>query len=105
MANDPFAALGHPIRRQLVQRLSGGATTVGEASRDLGVSKPTITRHLKLLEEAGVVTRVIHGGSHRLALRPNTLAEASGWIERQRTRWKALFDAVGEYLEERADRR
>jgi DNA-binding transcriptional ArsR family regulator len=69
------------------------------------VSKPAITRHPKLLEEAGVVTRVIDGRSHRLALRPDTLAEASGWIERQRTRWEALCDAVGEYLEERADRR
>jgi DNA-binding transcriptional ArsR family regulator len=78
---------------------------VGEASRDLGVSKPTITRHLKLLEEAGVVTRVIDGRSHRLALRPDTLAEASEWIQSQRTRWEALFDAVGQYLEERADRR
>jgi DNA-binding transcriptional ArsR family regulator len=45
------------FRREIVERLSGGATTVGEASRDLGVSKPTITRHLKMLEEAGVVTR------------------------------------------------
>jgi DNA-binding transcriptional ArsR family regulator len=105
MANDPFAALAHPIRRGIVQRLSGGATTVGEASRDLGVSKPTITRHLKLLEEAGVVTRVIHGRSHRLALRPDPLAEASEWIQSLRTRWEALCDAVGEYLEERADRR
>jgi DNA-binding transcriptional ArsR family regulator len=105
MANDPFAALAHPIRREIVERLSGGATTVGEASRDLGVSKPTITRHLKMLEEAGVVTRVIDGRSHRLALRPDTLAEASEWIQSQRTRWEALFDAVGEYLEERADRR
>jgi DNA-binding transcriptional ArsR family regulator len=52
LANDPFAALAHPIRREIVERLSGGATTVGEASRDLGVSKPTITRHLKMLEEA-----------------------------------------------------
>jgi DNA-binding transcriptional ArsR family regulator len=105
MANDPFAALAHPIRREIVERLSGGATTVGEASRDLGVSKPTSTRHLKLLEEVGVVTRVIHGRSHRLVLRPDTLAQASRWIERQRTRWEALFDAVGEYLEEQADRR
>jgi DNA-binding transcriptional ArsR family regulator len=105
MANDPFAAPAHPIRREIVERLSGGATTVGEASRDLGVSKPTITRHLKMLEEAGVVTRVIDGRSHQLALRPDTLAEASEWIESQRTRWEALFDAVGEYLEERADRR
>jgi DNA-binding transcriptional ArsR family regulator len=87
------------------ERRSGGATTVGEASRDLGVSKPTITRHLKLLEEAGVVTRVIDGRSHRLALRPDTLAGASEWIQSQRTRWEALFDAVGEDLEERADPR
>ena len=105
MANDPFAALAHPIRRQIVERLSGGATTVGEASRDLGVSKPTITRHLKMLEEAGVVARVIAGRSPRLALRPDTLAEALEWIQSQRTRWEALCDAVGEDLEERADPR
>jgi DNA-binding transcriptional ArsR family regulator len=103
MANDAFAALAHPIRREIVERLSGGATTVGEASRDLGVSKPTISRHLRLLEEAGVVTRVIDGRRHRLALRPDTLAEASSWIESQRTRWETLFDAVGEYLEEQTD--
>jgi DNA-binding transcriptional ArsR family regulator len=105
MANDTFAALAHPIRRQIVERLSGGVATVGEATSGLGVSKPTISRHLKLLEEAGVVTRVIDGRSHRLALRPDTLAEASGWIESQRARWESLFDVVGEYLEEQADER
>jgi DNA-binding transcriptional ArsR family regulator len=78
MANDPFAALAHPIRREIVERLNGGATTVGEASRDLGVSKPTITCHLRMLEEAGVVTRVIDGRSHRLALRPDTLGRGVG---------------------------
>ena len=76
---------------------------MGEASRDLGVSKPTISRHLKLLEEAGVVSRVVDGRTHRLALRPSTLAEAAEWIESQRTRWEALFDVVGEYLEEQMD--
>ena len=50
-----------------------------------------------------MVSRVITGRNHRLALRPDTLAEASGWIESQCGRWEALFDAVGEYLEERAD--
>ena len=103
MANDVFVALAHPTRREIVERLSGGATTVGEVSRDFGVSKPTISRHLKLLEEAGVVTRAIDGRTHRLALRPDTLAETSEWIDQQRTRWEALFDVVGEYLEERAD--
>ena len=100
MANDAFAALAHPTRREIVHRLSSGPATVGEATRDLGVSKPTISRHLKLLEEAGVVTRLIDGRTHRLALRPETLAETAGWIETQRTRWERLFDVVDEYLEE-----
>jgi DNA-binding transcriptional ArsR family regulator len=105
MANDTFKALAHPLRRDIVERLSGGVATVGEATRDLGVSKPTISRHLKLLEEAGVVSRVIEGRTHRLALRPEALAEASDWIERQRERWERLLDVVGEYLEERKERR
>ena len=104
MANDAFKALAHPLRRDMVERLSGGVATVGEVSRDLGVSKPTISRHLKLLEEAGVVSRVVDGRTHRIALRPEGLAEAADWIESQRERWERLFDVVGEYLEERKER-
>jgi DNA-binding transcriptional ArsR family regulator len=100
MTNNTFAALAHPIRREIVERLSGGTATIGEASRGLGVSKPTITRHVKLLEDAGVVTRVVDGRIHRLGLRPDTLADAAGWLESQRTRWERLFDVVGDYLEE-----
>jgi DNA-binding transcriptional ArsR family regulator len=100
MANDTFTALAHPIRREIVQRLSAGTTTVGEASRGLGVSKPTVSRHLRLLEEAGVVTRVVEGRTHRLGLRPEALADAAEWIEAQRSRWERLFDVVGDYLEE-----
>jgi DNA-binding transcriptional ArsR family regulator len=104
MANDAFRALAHPLRREIVERLSGGVATVGEVTRGFGVSKPTISRHLKLLEEAGIVSRVIDGRTHRLALQPEALAEASGWIESQRKRWERLFDVVGEYLEERKER-
>jgi DNA-binding transcriptional ArsR family regulator len=100
MANDAFTALAHPIRREIVERLSGGAATIGEASRGLGVSKPTITRHVKLLEDAGVVTRVVDGRIHRLGLRPDTLADAAVWLESQRARWERLFDVVDDYLEE-----
>jgi DNA-binding transcriptional ArsR family regulator len=101
MANDTFKALAHPIRRDIVERLSAGAATVGQVTRDFGVSKPTISRHLKMLEEAGVVSRVVDGRTHRLALRPEALAEASDWIQTQQERWERLFDVVGEYLEER----
>jgi DNA-binding transcriptional ArsR family regulator len=105
MTNDPFRALAHPLRREIVERLSAGTATVGEVTRDFGVSKPTISRHLKMLEEAGVVSRVVDGRTHRLALRPQVLAEASGWIDSQRERWERLFDVVGEYLEEGKPRR
>jgi DNA-binding transcriptional ArsR family regulator len=103
MANDTFKALAHPLRREIVERLSGGPATVGEVTRDSGVSKPTVSRHLKLLEEAGVVSRVIDGRTHRLALRPEALSEAAEWIESQRERWERLFDVVGEYIEERKE--
>jgi DNA-binding transcriptional ArsR family regulator len=105
MANDTFKALAHPLRREIVERLSGGPATVGEVTGDFGVSKPTISRHLKLLEEAGVVSRVVDGRTHRLALRPEALSEAADWIESQRERWEHLFDVVGEYLEERKEKR
>jgi hypothetical protein len=58
-----------------------------------------------MLEEAGVVSRVIDGRTHRLALRPEALAEASDWLDVQRERWEHLFDVVGEYLEERKEER
>lgn len=104
MANDAFKALAHPLRRDIVERLSGGTATVGEVTRDFGVSKPTISRHLKMLEDAGVVTRVIDGRTHRLTLEPGALAEASAWIDSQRMRWERLFDVVGEYLAEQEER-
>lgn len=101
MANDTFRALAHPLRREIVERLSAGAATIGEVTRDFEVSKPTVSRHLRLLEEAGVVNRVVVGRTHRLTLRPEGLAEASEWLESQRERWERLFDVVDEYLEER----
>jgi DNA-binding transcriptional ArsR family regulator len=102
MANDAFSALAHPLRREIVERLSAGPATVGEVTRDFGVAKPTISRHLRMLEEAGVVSRAIMGRHHRLALRADTLAGAERWIENQRTRWERLFDVVAEHLEEQS---
>jgi DNA-binding transcriptional ArsR family regulator len=105
MANDTFGALAHPLRREIVERLSRGPATVSEVTVDFDVSKPTISRHLRMLEEAGVVSRVIVGRNHRLALRTEALADAEEWIERQRTRWERLFDVVGQYLDEPQERR
>jgi DNA-binding transcriptional ArsR family regulator len=103
MVNDPFRALAHPIRRGIVERLANGPATVGEATGGFGVSKPAISKHLKVLEEEGVVTRAVHGRTHRLALDGAALAEAADWMDRQRALWERMFDVVGEYLEEQKE--
>jgi DNA-binding transcriptional ArsR family regulator len=100
MVNDPFKALSHPIRRGIVERLAVGPATVGEVTRDFAVSKPAISKHLKVLEETGVVNRVVEGRTHHLSLQPKALDEAAEWMDRQRALWSRLFDAVDEYLKE-----
>ena len=104
MVNDPFKALSHPIRRGIVERLAVGPATVGDATAGFGVSKPAISKHLKVLEESGVVTRVIRGRTHQLSLDTRALGEAADWMERQRALWERLFDVVDEYLKEDVSR-
>jgi DNA-binding transcriptional ArsR family regulator len=101
MVNDSFRALSHPIRRGIVERLASGPATVGEVTGGFGVSKPAISKHLKVLEETGVVTRVVEGRTHRLSLEPQALGEAADWMDRQRALWGRLFDVVDEYLNEK----
>ena len=101
MVNDPFRALSHPIRRGIVERLAAGPATVGQATSGFGVSKPAISKHLKVLEETGVVTRVVEGRTHQLSLEPGVLGEAADWMDRQRALWERLFDVVDDYLKEK----
>jgi DNA-binding transcriptional ArsR family regulator len=104
VVNDPFKALSHPIRRGIVERLAAGPATVGDATAGFGVSKPAISKHLRVLEETGVVTRVVEGRTHRLSLQPEVLSVASDWMDHQRALWGRLFDVVNEYLEEKESR-
>jgi DNA-binding transcriptional ArsR family regulator len=100
MVNDPFKALSHPIRRGIVERLAAGPATVGHATAGFGVSKPAISKHLKVLEETGVLRREVIGRSHQLTLEPDVLSEAADWMDRQRAVWERMFDVVDEYLKE-----
>lgn len=94
-----FLALAHPVRRAIVERLAQGPATVGHASRGLTVSKPAVTKHLKVLEEAGVVRRAVHGRRHVLRLEPDAFSDASQWLELHRTLWEAKFEAIERHLE------
>ena len=100
MVNDSFRALSHPIRRGIVENLAAGPATVSEATAGFGVSKPAISKHLKVLEETGVVTRRVEGRTHRLSLELSALREAAEWMDRQRALWGRLFDVVDDYLKE-----
>jgi DNA-binding transcriptional ArsR family regulator len=103
MANDAFTAVAHPIRRGIVERLARGPATVGVATRGFGVSKPTISKHLKVLEHAGVVVRTVQGRTHQLELNVAPLNEAAEWFERQRVVWTRMFDAVDDLLNSRKE--
>jgi DNA-binding transcriptional ArsR family regulator len=107
MANDAaldraFTACAHPIRRGIIERLAGRELTVGEATRGFAVSKPAISRHLRVLEEAGAIVRVIDGRTHRLRLSDHALDDAHAWMSGQRALWQRKFDVIDDYL---ADRR
>ena len=73
---------------------------MGVATAGFGVSKPAISKHLKVLEETGVVTRVVEGRTHRLSLDTYALREAADWMDRQRALWVQMFDVVDAYLKE-----
>jgi DNA-binding transcriptional ArsR family regulator len=103
MANDAFRAVAHPIRRGIVERLARGPAAVGVVTRGFGVSKPTISKHLKVLERAGVVVRTVQGRTHQLELNVAPLNEAAEWFERQRVVWTRMFDAVDDLLNSRKE--
>jgi DNA-binding transcriptional ArsR family regulator len=96
-----FAACAHPIRRGILERLAGGGElSVAEATSDFGVSKPAISRHLRVLEEAGAIVRVVDGRTHRIAVAEGSLDGAHEWMERQRALWERKLDVVEDYLRE-----
>lgn len=100
MVNDPFKALSHPIRRGIVERLAGGTATVAEATRDFPVSKPAISKHLKVLERAGLVARGREAQWRPCRLEAAPLRVVADWVEGYRRFWEESFDRLDEYLQE-----
>jgi DNA-binding transcriptional ArsR family regulator len=95
-----FGALSHPARRRLVQVLSDGPASVGDASRGLGLSKAAVTKHVRVLEQAGLVTRAVEGRTHRLRLVQPTLAAPADWLDQQRRLWESKLDTIEAMLDE-----
>ena len=96
--DDSFTALAHPARRTILTRLARGPATIGETTAGLGISKPAVTKHVRLLERSGVVERTVEGRTHRLRLVPEALSDPAEWIELHRSLWEARLDAVEQHL-------
>jgi DNA-binding transcriptional ArsR family regulator len=93
-----FTALSHPARRAMLARLARGEATVGELAEPLDISLPAVTKHLKILERARLISRSKHAQWRNCRLQALPLATASDWIEAQRKVWEARLDRLEDYL-------
>jgi DNA-binding transcriptional ArsR family regulator len=93
-----FAALADPARRAILTRLARGEATVAELQRPLGISQPAVSRHLKLLEEAGLIAQSRAAQARPRQLKPEGLDAARLWIEGLRDLWSDSFDRLDAFL-------
>lgn len=95
-----FAALADPTRRAILARLAGGEASVAELARPFAMSQPAISKHLKVLERAGLVSRGREAQRRPRRLEARPLAEANEWLERYRRLWEENFLRLDALLEE-----
>jgi DNA-binding transcriptional ArsR family regulator len=99
-----FHALADGTRRSMIHALARGeARSAGELGRRFRSAQPTISKHLKVLEEAGLVERTIEGRNHHFRLRRTPLQEAEGWIARHQAFWSGAVEQLDRLLAEVAD--
>jgi DNA-binding transcriptional ArsR family regulator len=93
-----FAALADPTRRAILARLANGETTVNELAKPFAMSLPAISRHLKVLEHAGLISRGRDAQWRPARLESAPLEQASGWIDKYRRFWEENFDRLDGYI-------
>ena len=95
-----FSALADPTRRAILARLSSGAASVNELAAPFDLSLPAVSKHLKVLERAGLITRSREAQWRPCTLEAGPLQEVWGWVEAYRRFWEQSFDRMDEYLKE-----
>ncbi len=94
-----YGALAAAPRREMLARLRDGSASAGDLWQGLGITKPAVTKHLRVLEGAGVIERTKVGRTHLFRLRPEPLVPAAAWILSYRSFWESRLDALAELLE------
>jgi DNA-binding transcriptional ArsR family regulator len=95
-----FAALADPTRRAILARLSRGETSVTELARPFAMSGPAVTKHLKVLEKAGLISRSREAQWRPAKLEPAALKAVTEWLDDYRRLWERSFDRLDDYLAE-----
>ncbi|MEO5916050.1 MAG: metalloregulator ArsR/SmtB family transcription factor [Luteolibacter sp.] len=93
-----FAALADPTRRRILEELAGGDRCVTDLAKPHAMSLPAVSKHLKVLENAGLVSRQKEGRVHSLKLEAAPMQQAQQWIEEYRRFWEESFDRLDDYL-------
>ncbi len=95
-----FSALGDPTRRAIVHRLQKGPVSVGQLAKPFRISRPAISKHLRVLEQAGLVRRTKEGRMSRCELDASRLLDVSEWLEQYRRFWEQQLGRLGTYFDE-----
>ena len=95
-----FGALADPTRRTILERLAGGDKNVTELAKPFKMTMPAVTKHLKVLEGAGLITRTRHAQLRPCRLEAARLKEASDWIAKYRKFWEGTFNRLDDYLKD-----
>ena len=93
-----FSALADPTRRAILARLALGETSVSELAKPFDISGPAISKHLKVLESAGLIARSREAQWRPCRIEPNALKGVDHWLERYRRLWEERFDRLDDYL-------
>jgi DNA-binding transcriptional ArsR family regulator len=93
-----FSALADPVRRSMIERLAAGPSTPSTLAEPLDISPPAVSRHLRVLERAGLISRHRRGRRHWLKLDPSRLEDVGDWVARYRAFWERQLDALEHYL-------
>jgi len=93
-----FSALSDPTRRAILEKLATHECSVSELAKPFDMSLPAISKHLRVLEESGLIVREKDGRIHRMTLNSKPMKEALRWMERYRRFWEARFDELDRYL-------
>ena len=100
LLNRTFAALADPTRRRILEHLAQGDRCVSDLARPYSMSLPAVSKHLRVLENAGLIRRRRRGRVHSLKLEARPMQQAQAWIEEYRKFWEESFDRLDQYLKQ-----